>query len=660
MLTYNNGGRLIQSIDELPNLAGTKEIVLDFETTSRDDKKTSLNPWADCWALGIAITVEGAPAYYVPLEHRSSGNVSRDAAIAWLRDIINGADCIVGHNLKHDLHVLANSLGIVHDWPKQAAYCTLVQAKLLDSDRGAKGGYGLDALSRTWLAEDIGRYETEIKRWLGKSQDYATCPAHIMGEYATQDVITTRRLKKYIMGNMPDECAAVSGTERDLTSVLFQLERNGMRVKPIELMKEELALSTEYLTLDAELAELCGRTVNTSSNPQIYDLFINQFGLPIVCWTDEDDEGEPIGNASFDKEAFSIYATHQAVVGTKAERVVRIVQRSRSIQQTLSLFVQKFQDKCDSKGRLHPSFNQIVRTGRMSCKEPNLQQCSKAAKKLIHPGEGNAFLSQDMAQIEFRVIVSYLNNRKCIEAYNSDPDVDFHNWMAEAAGMSRDPAKTLNFQNGYGGGKKKCVKALSMNVDVVGNIGSRISADIVGQAREMLLQQMCKAKAEEVYDTYHYTLPELKPTSRRAAAVCYDRGYVRTAYGRHRHLPANASHRAFNTICQGTAADIQKERTVAIARAIKGTDIMLVGNVHDEIVEEGPIEVMSDPRTQRSMAYLMEHSEIKLRVPLRCSIGYSEKHWLESATGPGKGGTSRPLIYDAAAVNVDDPFDFLR
>ena len=75
---------------------------------------------------------------------------------------------------------------------------------------------------------------------------------------------------------------------------------------------------------------------------------------------------------------------------------------------------------------MHPDYNQTVRTGRMSCRRPNAQQLSKEAKELILPFDNQHFVSFDESQVEFRLIVHYIQDSKAIEAFNENPDTDFH------------------------------------------------------------------------------------------------------------------------------------------------------------------------------------------------------------------------------------------
>lgn len=666
MIELDNGGRLVESIDELPDLRNADLLFADFETTSGDDALDALNVWHHCRALGLAFTANDLPgAWYVPLRHRHGGNLPLKAFIAWWRDVLLTARRWVNHNVKYDAHVSANDLGVI---PTCELFCTVTHAKIIDSDRGFRGGYGLDALSLGWLGEDISAYEDEIRRWLGpKKKDYGAAPRESMAPYACQDALTTRRLYKYIEQRRPTECDQIATMETELTSVLFEMERAGLTVDRTELQIRELEITARMLDIDVALSRLLGRTMNPNSSDDVYDVLCNQYGLPVLGWTEEDDDGQPAGNPSFNKHAMKRYLVHPYA----PHEVVELIAEYKKLSTHRSLFIQKYQELQGSDGRLHSSYNQTLRTGRMGCKDPNAQQLDKLAKELIHPDEGEAILSADQSQIEFRVIIHYINDVDCIKAYNENPDTDFHEWVAEIAGMKRRPAKTMNFMMGYGGGKKKAVRTLSADVEVVGGIVGKVDQMIAnGQIseaqRQSVFDRLAQEKAESVYDEYHRTLPTLKSTSRRAAATCYERGYVRTIAGRHRHLPKDHSHRAFNTACQGSAADIQKERTVMLARALRGTPIQQIANVHDATVLAGPADVIEDRRTQVAVAWILEHPTNPLRVPLRVKLGTSRLHWREADTEAKDGGPQKSIHYTEEerawleSTPQENLFDWLR
>lgn len=666
MIEFTNGGRLVETVGELPHFDSVRVLYADFETTSHDPKKKSVNPWHDCWVAGLAVTVNDVfGAWYIPTRHVFGPCLPEEIVIEWWFDLVNRAELWVNSNIKYDAHVSANALGVIPTCP---LYDIITHMKIIDSDRALKGGYGLDMLSKQILGEDISRYENALQPYLNKNKDYGRIPADICGEYACQDVITARRLHKFIEQTRPEDSASVAAIELELTGVLYGIERTGMCVDEIELAVEEIAVCNELITLDQRLARLVGRTINPISGDDCFDVLCNQYGLPVVAWTEEDDEdtGEKQGNPSFNKHVWPVYLQHPYA----PKEIVQCIFEYRTLSHFRSLFLKQYQQLRFTDGRLHSDYNQCVSTGRMGCKKPNAQQLSKRAKKLIHPPPGFAFLSQDQSQIEFRVIADYIEAWPVINAYIDNPDTDFHEWVAESAGMARKPAKTMNFMMGYGGGKKKAVKTLKAVTSVIGNVKievDRLVAEgaVMQQDALAVFDRMCESKAERVYDNYHATLPSLKSTAREAMEVCKARGYIRNRFGRRRHLPRDASHKAFNSLCQGFAADIQKERTVAMARAIRGTPIQMVANVHDETLSQAPVEVLSDRRTQVAMSYLLERPNVEMRVPLRVSTGYSTQHWCEASTDKKDGGPGEPLVYSAEErkwleSHKDDPLYFLK
>lgn len=626
MITFGCG-TLIQMPEELPSIPSRIDrLYADFETSSGDPTKDSKNPWFDCTAIGASIAFGDGPVWFVPRGLLLHNN--------WFADVLARTVLWINHNIKYDMHVCANDLGII---PKCKVLCTLNSAKLINSDRGFSGGYGLDALSKDWLGEDIGQYEWAMRPYIlpRQNKDYGRIPLDLLAEYANVDVRTNRELHKYILDKLPAESQDVFETEQALTYHLFNMERTGVRVDPTDLQIKQVQVLYRMLVLEAELERIVGRSFRPHVNDDVYDVLCNQYGLPVLAYTtpDDDDEleaGAKVGGPSFNKHALAMYAVHPFA----PPGLVPAIQEYRKLNTFNNLFLNKW-DKLNINGVMHCTFNQTVRTGRMSGSKPNLQQLNEVAKELIIPPPGYGIVSADLSQIEFRVIVHYLENKRCIEAYQNNPWTDFHNWVAETAGIPRKPAKTVNFLAGYGGGKKRMQAALSTNKDLVGNIIAAIEAnpDILESHRAQAILDACKRKADQVYNDYHRLLPELKPTAKLAGSVCYRKGYVRNHYGRHCHKTQEASWAAFNTVCQGTAADLFKERTVAVAEEVPEFEQTAV--VHDQIVGLLPLEILErdEPEnggnhdTMRKIVHIMNSPRRPLRVPVRTGIGWSPKNW---------------------------------
>jgi len=680
MISFPNNNYLAQSVAELPaSFIGAKRIYLDVETSSGDPEKMSINPHHDCRLLGFGITVDDCPDTYYIDYLRSN---ERQQVLQYLQDLIWYADYWINHNVKYDAHVCINE-GIVLS-PQIELVCTIVKAKLKDSDRGgARGGYALDKLVNAWLKIDISPYEERMKPYLKDTKDYASVPIDILAEYCCVDCQSVRLLDMYIQTKLPDRCKAVTETEMKLTKELVKLEQFGMRFDPFELQKAQYIAINRMYRIDEELTKLVGRSFRPTVNDDCDEILRGQYGLPIVRYTNDDTANEDFDNASYDKKALALY---EALPYAPVD-IIKLIREYRKLSQRNSLFMEPWQ-RIAPDGIIHPNYNQIVRTGRMSCSDPNAQQIDEFMASLIIPRQGNAIISTDASNIEYRMIVHYINNKRCIEAFRNDPDTDFHqlidDLVKDVIGVSigRKAAKTLNFQHGFGAGKKSVIAAIKSNIDVVNYVKAQVEAmglssqDKKVETFDTLIQQM----GAQIYDAYHKALPELKPTFKLAEETCksinrklgtapgttpHYYGYITNLAGRDRHLPY-AQYRtdyktpdpydmawlAFPTVNSSSAADLMKERFVYLMReVIKELPIQPIALVHDEMVFEAPLELANDYRTIRDIIATLENPAMKLSVPVRWSIGVSDKNWLDASESVAKGGKSSNLQYDPATAD---------
>jgi len=603
MQVFGNNGHLIESIKELPDLKG-QELVIDFETTSGDPKLNSLNPWFNCKIAGICITtMKHAEAWYIPLRHRRY-NLSYGPVREWFNDMLSTSLRWINHNIKYDVMVALNE-DLIIEHPELVD--TLTLAKIVNSDRYQ---YSLSSLSHEWLDHDISHYEERLKAWLRneKSKDYGDVPAHIMAEYGCQDVLTTKRLYQYILDRIPEQCQRVVDTEIKLTSVLCDIERKGMRIDPMTVKKKLYTCLRSMIEIEEKLHELTATPIRPHTNADCFDVLCNRYGLPVLGTTDK-------GDPSFDKYALASYTRHPEVKGSAClKQIVKLLLDYRKLHTLHNFFLVPYSELAID-GVMHPSYNQSVRTGRMSCRKPNAQQLSIEAKELIIPAPGMWLMDADYSQIEFRIIVHYINNLKAIAAYLDDPHTDFHVWVAEMCGITRSPAKNINFCMGFGGGKKRVLTMLEGNMELM----KGVEADN--------FKQYCKLRAKSVYMKYHDTLPELKQVSNQVARVAQNRGYVYNLYGRHRHLPMKAAWRAFNSIVQASAADMIKEAVVNTSPRfnpeIRATGSSQIAVVHDDILFETGDYKKLLPLVRK----VMESPSVTLRIPIKIDSGVSNENW---------------------------------
>ena len=643
MIKIRNNFHIIESLSELPNLRNKKEIFLDVETQRnfQNDKVGGLYPFKGDRICGFAITADDIKTiFYIPVRHTCPNpkNLPIKPVMDYAQDILQSCDNWINHNIKFDC--LMFSVGDNVEFNCRLV-CTLMLAKIYYSDRL---GYGLKPLCHDWLNYDTGSLD-RVQSYLHsiKSKSFADVPIDLLGEYASDDVQMNRELYRYLQEKMPEQVKEVVETEIKLTPVLYDMEKRGLRIDPTECKIASAKALKTMIRTSSEIASLAGREF-INSNDCIHDILINQFGLPILATIKEKDQETnqkfDTGRPTFDKEAMLLYQVYPEVLNNnKLDKIVKLIQEYRKESQFKSLYLDTFLS-LNEDGIIHPNYNQVVRTGRMSCSKPSSQQQNQRSKALIYPYEGYGFLSKDYSQIEYRLIVHYIKDESAIKAYNDDPNTDFHQWISDILMIDRKSGKTLNFGMAYGAGKNLVTRRLMSNEHIINIMTKRVdklieSGELVSSLRGEKFQELCRKHADESYQAYHTTMPGIKRTSKKAVQVASMRGFVFNAYGFRRYLPGRASYKAFNTIIQSGAAYIMKERMVAISPRYnsdsKGWGIELDANVHDELLDSVPLEVLYDPKLHKYACEIMEETTVKFRVPIKIGLGISPNCWSEAA-----------------------------
>lgn len=227
------------------------------------------------------------------------------------------------------------------------------------------------------------------------------------------------------------------------------------------------------------------------------------------------------------------------------------------------------------KGRVHTNFKAHgAETGRFSSSEPNLQnipssgEYGKLVRDLFVAPPGYKLIVADYSQIEPRIISAFSQDPVLVNNYMTGGDI--YTTIGDTMGVDRKAGKVLVLAISYGVGPDK----------IAASIGCTVT-----EARKLLRDFEDKFKSIAKY----------KGQVIRMARQTTPIPYVETLFGRRRYIPdllskdqgllARAERQAFNTMIQGSAADIMK---LALVRAhscfVNDPDINVVLTVHDELV----------------------------------------------------------------------------
>ena len=585
--------------DRLPDLSGHLEIAIDLET--RDPNLLTMGSGSvrrDGEVVGIAVAVEGWSGYF-PIAHEGGGNMDRGLVLDWFEELLQTTSTKIFHNAMYDVSWI-RSLGF---YINGGIVDTMIAASLIDENRFS---YTLDSVGKDY----IGMRKNE-KLLQDAAKDFGVnpkaemwrLPAPFVGEYAEKDAEMTLKLWHALQHEISkQDLWDVFNLETQLFPCLVDMKFKGVRVDVQKAMSVKAQLQETEKKLLQDINKIAGFDVEIWAAASIAKAFDGQ-KIPY----DRTEKGAP----SFTK---NFLATHPA-------ELPKLINEAREINKANTTFIDTIL-KHEHNGRIHAEINQIrsdqggTVTGRFSYNNPNLQQIPARHKhlgplirSLFIPEEKCMWGCFDYSQQEPRILVHFASLMKLegtgaiVDAYN-DGSADFHQMIADMAGIDRKQAKTINLGIMYGMGKNKLMAELGLMKDA----------------------------AEKLLKTYHQRAPFVKMLSEAVARRADDSGKIRTIGGRLCHfdlwephgfgikkpLPhADAlrehgpgikrafTYKALNKLIQGSAADMTKQSMLALYQE----GVIPHVQIHDEL----DISVSSIEEAQKIID-IMEQA-VELQVP---------------------------------------------
>ena len=599
---------------EFPDLRKVDEIAIDLETKDPNLKeKGSGSVIGDGDVVGIAVATSHYKGYF-PIAHEGGGNMDKQRVMLWLKDVLESQSTKIFHNAIYDVCWLRR-LGLKINGD---IVCTMIAAAITDENR-----FRYDLNSLAWHYLGYGKNETALaeaaESWgIDPKAEMYKLPAMHVGGYAERDAEITlglwQEMKKEILHQDLED---IFDLETELFPCLVDMRFKGVRVdtERAHEMKNNLIKQEQDLLKKIEQ--------ETNIYPQIWaarsiaQVFEN-LKIPF-------ERTEKTDAPSFTK---NFLQEHE-------HPVVRMIAQAREINKAHTTFIDSIL-RYEHKGRIHAEINQLRNagggtvTGRFSYQNPNLQQIPARNKdlgpmirSLFIPEEGHRWGVFDYSQQEPRLVVHYASLYKLpsvydvIDAYQNDPNADFHQTVADMAEIPRSQAKTINLGLFYGMGKGKLQAELGVS----------------------------KEKATELFNTYHARVPFVKQLMSKASNRAQDRGQIRTLLGRlcrfhlwepnsfgmHKamtHEDALKEHgpgikraytyKALNKLIQGSAADMTKKSMLELYKE----GIIPHIQIHDEL----DISV-EDESHAKKIIEIMENA-VTLEVPNKVDYEHGD-NWGE-------------------------------
>ena len=590
--------------ERLPDLSDAKEIAIDLETYDPNIKETGPG-WAvgNGYIAGIAIAVEGWKGYF-PIRHEGGGNFDERILKKQVQRIMDLPCDKIFHNAAYDV-------GWLRWWGvevKGKIIDTLIAAPLIDENRFR---YSLNELGKDYLKETKSEallYEAAKEWGVNAKAEMWKLPAMYVGPYAEQDADLTLRLWQFFKVEIiKQELSSIFELETRLFPCLLDMKTKGVRVdlEKAEKIKKDLQKKEDFLLF--QIKKDTGVDVDIWAAVSVAKAF-DKLDIRYERTAKSD-------QPKFDKNFLS---THK-------HPLAKMVVQAREFNKARTTFIDTILTH-QHHGRIHADINQMrsdaggTVTGRFSYSNPNLQQIPARNKdigplirSIFVPDEGCKWGSFDYSQQEPRVLVHFAaltggglkGADEVIESYKTE-DPDFHQAVADMAGIDRRTAKTINLGMMYGMGKGKLASELGLGKD----------------------------DTEDLFAKFHANVPFVKQLMEQATRKADNVGFLRTLLGRkcrfdlweprvfgiHKALPLWEAekeygrdlkrawtYKALNRLIQGSSADMTKKAMVDLYEE----GIIAHIQVHDEL----NCSIDSDGEKNK-IKEIMENT-VELKVPLK-------------------------------------------
>jgi DNA polymerase I-like protein with 3'-5' exonuclease and polymerase domains len=494
----------------------------------------------------------------------------------------------IGHNVKFDLKSIAKYYR--GEVPKKPFFDTMMASFIIDNRN--KNMLGLAACAERTL-------KIKVEKGIG-----AMVEVHSFSDvayYSGFDSEVTWKLYKALEPRFEGSLKRVWALEMDVVAALCDMELSGANIDVDELVLLKARLEKDIDLARAKAWKLTGKPFSMNSVKEKQELLFSSkeeggrgikpnLRIRIALTTKGQEvaannpENLTLRHYSVSSDALEFYR--------KKDELVDAILEYQDLNKLMTTYVMPYlggeitrttmgKEKIVDKkslminGKVHTNFKAHgAETGRFSSSDPNLQnipssgEYGKLIRNLFIAPPGHKLIVADYSQIEPRIIASFSGDPIMVENYRTGGDI--YTTIGDTMGVDRKAGKVLVLSIAYGVGPEKIAQSIGCSVTDAKDLLARFEA--------------------QFHDISKYKAKVIRQATAKAPVP-----YVETVFGRRRYIPelksnerglkSRADRQAFNTVIQGSAADLMK---LAIVRAHScftdepGVNVSLT--IHDELV----------------------------------------------------------------------------
>lgn len=394
-----------------------------------------------------------------------------------------------------------------------------------------------------------------------------------------------------------------------LISILFEMEKKGVKIDPDFLDKKSKEFSLYLEKLEKDIIQLAGEGFNISSPLQLSKILFEKLALPT-----KGIKKTKNGYSTGQKELEKLKDYHP---------IIAKIEEFREYSKLKNTYIDALPKLADKNNRIHSTFNQdITSTGRLSSTNPNLQnipirsELGRQIRQGFISDNNNVIISADYSQFELRLAAALSNDTGLINSFKNNEDIHsktasemFNIPLDEVSKDQRRAAKVINFGVLYGMSAHRLASELGTNY----------------------------YEAKHFIDNYFNSRKPIADFIQKTLLKAEQEGYVETFYGRQRPTPdikssnfiirETAKRAAANMPIQGTEADLMKRAMIKIHKKITKTGLGdQILQIHDSILIESPKE--NAAKIAEILKYEMENIAPELPINLKVDINIGQ-NWLD-------------------------------
>lgn len=575
------------------------------------------------------------PDGWFEVETLAAGPSLQDTAYVWDREALQDPDRFgplaealqdpttlkAGQNLKYDAEVMPARRGL-RCRVRGVALDTMLAARALESDVLGRLEYLVERVGMGGMKEEndaaLKPVLKEIKylrglvengmqvlrgvypRWMeealrhpnvdAKAFAYAGVPADTRNRYCARDVVGTIRVGDQLAERIAADSSMTLLNERYITratETFAQIEEWGMAADRPAIEEVRRHLQHELAVVEKKLK--AHGDFDPSNDNSLREYLFGTLGLTPIRFTDKDHL------PSTDAATLKALKHHHPSLS--------LILEWKELEKMRNTYAEGLLKHVRGDGRIHPSFNIAgARTGRLSAKEPNLQnqpsrgRLAKLIKNCFIAPPGYAMLQLDFSQLELRVAAVLAKDETLAQIFREGRDI--HRRTAELVapllhGVSTEEAekmtdaqikpwrqevKPVNFGFLYGKGPATLAKEIGCEVQVA----EKLKHAILGRFDKVdawIREQEAHALQYGFTYTYHLTPEGPVPLRRRQL---FEIG------GPDDYEAGSARRSSYNCPIQGTASDLMVLSLIEVVDWIvrNGIPARVTNTVHDSVILE--------------------------------------------------------------------------